>query len=306
MKLTGNNNYKGWSCAMVLALETKNKLGFIDGSVIRSVDNDVLGRQWDRCNSVVLSWILNSIYDDMFVSQVFSRVASEQFDALVKLPSCTCNVAHDFSKHNQLLKLMQVLMGLDDTYFRIRNSILTTNPLPNVKTVFSLVSREESHRGVTRSSDSKTQSTALFGKTNDNKKRAGKSPPICKHCGVTGHTIESCYKLIGFPKDFQFTKSKTGQSFKPSSNNACSTNTSGCGQKTSTTLSEDQINKPLSHLYQKHPENISVNMAGMFPVNMSNFNSNFSHSGWIIDSGANQHMTSSTSHRLKMCLIFLI
>lgn len=82
MKLSGTENYKVWSCAMILALETKNKLGFVDGTTVRSTDNDVLGRQWDRCNSVVLSQILGSISEDLFVSQVFSKVASEVWEEL--------------------------------------------------------------------------------------------------------------------------------------------------------------------------------------------------------------------------------
>lgn len=346
MKLTGTENYKVWSCAMILALETKNKLGFVNGTVVRSVDNEVLGKQWDMCNFVVLSWILGSVSEDLFVSQVFSKIASDvwqelketydkidgsmtfnlhqkinslcqngtpvsdyyhklnalwkQFDALVKLPSCTCNATHEFSKHNQLLKLMQFLMGLDDVYFQIRSNILTTDPLPTVKIAFSLVSREESHRGVTRSSDTKGQNSTFFSKTNDNRKKPGKpSSLLCKHCGLTGHTIERCYKLNGFPKDFQFIKSKTGQSFKNSSNNVCTTEGSGRGQNPSSLLTEDQINKLLLLLDQKQPEGISVNMAGKFSANVTsalNCSNCSTSTGWIIDSGANQHMTSSISH----------
>ena len=54
-KLCGTENYKVWYCAMTLAFETKNKLGFADGSCVRPTDNLVLAKQWDRCNSVVLS-----------------------------------------------------------------------------------------------------------------------------------------------------------------------------------------------------------------------------------------------------------
>ncbi|KAI3707507.1 hypothetical protein L6452_26097 [Arctium lappa] len=296
MKLNGTENYKVWSCAMIIALETKNKIGFIDGSVVRSVDNDVLGKQWDRCNSVVLSWILNSISDDLFVSQVFSRVASEVWLEL-KETYDKIDGSVTFNLHKKINSLSQngahFLMGLDDAYVHIRSNILTTDPLPSVKAAFSLVSQEESHRGVTRSSDPKGQNTAFFGKATENKKKSGKPLLVCKHCGITGHTRERCYKLIGFPKDFQFTKSKN--SFKPASNNACSIDTSASGQNSSKSLTEDQITKLLSLLEHKQLENIFVNMAGMFSVNMtkSTNSSSFSHRGWIIDSGANQHMTST-------------
>ncbi|GKB51918.1 ribonuclease H-like domain-containing protein [Tanacetum coccineum] len=50
IKLKRTENYQVWSCAMLLALEGKNKIGFIDGSCKRSNTDEVLGRQWDRVN----------------------------------------------------------------------------------------------------------------------------------------------------------------------------------------------------------------------------------------------------------------
>jgi len=40
--------------------------------------------------------------------------------------------------------------------------------------------------------------------TYDNKK----SNLVCRYCKKTGHSIEKCYKIHGFPADFTFTKSK--------------------------------------------------------------------------------------------------
>ena len=123
-----------------------------------------------------------------------------QFDALVKLPNCTCNASAEFTKHTQLIKLMQFLMGLDDVYLPIRSSILTTDPLPSVKTAFSIVSREESHRGVSNSNNTglKTQTSAYFSRTPENKRKPGfrTSPLVCKHCGVNGHTVELTVTLL--------------------------------------------------------------------------------------------------------------
>ncbi|GKC94066.1 ribonuclease H-like domain-containing protein [Tanacetum coccineum] len=67
IKLKVIENYQVWSCAMLLALEGKNKIGFIDGSCKRSNTDEVLGRQWDRVNVVVLGWILNSISEELFM-----------------------------------------------------------------------------------------------------------------------------------------------------------------------------------------------------------------------------------------------
>ncbi|GJR94670.1 ribonuclease H-like domain-containing protein [Tanacetum coccineum] len=56
---------------------------------------------------------------------------------------CTCHAADDFKKHNQLMKLMQFLMGLDDTYMQIRSSILSRDTLPDVRSAYAIISNEE-------------------------------------------------------------------------------------------------------------------------------------------------------------------
>ncbi|XP_071712704.1 uncharacterized protein [Rutidosis leptorrhynchoides] len=76
IKLKGTENYNVWSRAMLLALSTKNKVGFINGTCRKSTDNEVLAAQWDRCNSVVLSWLLSSISEELYSGQIFSATAS--------------------------------------------------------------------------------------------------------------------------------------------------------------------------------------------------------------------------------------
>ncbi|GJS63465.1 ribonuclease H-like domain-containing protein [Tanacetum coccineum] len=76
IKLKGTENYQVWSCAMLLALEGKNKIGFIDGSCKRSNTDEVLGKQWDRVNAIVLGWILNSISEELFLDDSYMQIRS--------------------------------------------------------------------------------------------------------------------------------------------------------------------------------------------------------------------------------------
>nr|GEW06902.1 ribonuclease H-like domain-containing protein [Tanacetum cinerariifolium] len=62
------------------------------------------------------------------------------------------NRIENVSKHDQLVKLMQFLMVLNDVYQPIRSSLLTRETLPTVKDAFTIVSKEESHRGIPSSS----------------------------------------------------------------------------------------------------------------------------------------------------------
>jgi len=51
-------NYNSWSIAMKISLDAKNKLGLVDGSLLRPSEDDLSFRIWSRCNSMVKSWIL--------------------------------------------------------------------------------------------------------------------------------------------------------------------------------------------------------------------------------------------------------
>ncbi|GJY23400.1 ribonuclease H-like domain-containing protein [Tanacetum coccineum] len=158
IKLKGTENYQVWSCAMLLALEGKNKTGFIDGSCKRSKTDEILDRQWDRVNAVVLGWISNSISEELFLGQIFSKRAKHVWEELKETyDKCVCNASEGFKKHNQLMKLMQFLMGLDDSYMQIRSSILSREVLPDVRSAYATISSEESYRVASSSVSSSSQ-----------------------------------------------------------------------------------------------------------------------------------------------------
>nr|GFA01894.1 ribonuclease H-like domain-containing protein [Tanacetum cinerariifolium] len=90
----------------LLDLGVFSDFGPSDSSV---VDLGIFGvNSWERCNSIVLSWLLNSVSEDMFFGYIFFDNASEP----------------------------------------IRSSLLSRETLPDVKDAFAIVSREESHRGL--------------------------------------------------------------------------------------------------------------------------------------------------------------
>nr|GEZ81416.1 ribonuclease H-like domain-containing protein [Tanacetum cinerariifolium] len=178
-KLLGTENYRIWSGAVKLALQSRNN---------------------GRCNDMVLTWIMNVVSQDVYMGLVYSENAVvvwkelretydkvdgsvvynllqkinsikqggssvadyyhrlnslwREFYALTKLPKCICEVkcscdsSKEFRLHQQLMKLMQFLIGLDDCYQPVRSSLLTRDPLPEVKDAYNVISREESHRGV--------------------------------------------------------------------------------------------------------------------------------------------------------------
>ena len=48
-------NYSTWSRAMLMALNTKNKLEFVDVILLQHMTDDPTTRIWSRCNNMVTS-----------------------------------------------------------------------------------------------------------------------------------------------------------------------------------------------------------------------------------------------------------
>nr|GEV08886.1 putative Gag-polypeptide of LTR copia-type [Tanacetum cinerariifolium] len=73
-KLIGLENYRIWASAMKLSLQARNKFAFVNGNYVKSAysTSKVLSAQWDRCNVMVLTWIINSMSIDVYMGLVYS------------------------------------------------------------------------------------------------------------------------------------------------------------------------------------------------------------------------------------------
>ncbi|XP_071704682.1 uncharacterized protein [Rutidosis leptorrhynchoides] len=119
-KLKGTENYKFWSCAMELAIQTKNKTGFIDGTLEKSTKDDILANQWDRCNAVMLSWTLGAISDDLYYGQVYSKVASVVW-AELKETYDKVDGSVMFNLHQKINSLTQSGLSVSDYYHKLNS-----------------------------------------------------------------------------------------------------------------------------------------------------------------------------------------
>ena len=75
VKLNGSN-FERWTKSMRFALQTKAKIGFIDGLCSKPSINLSTYNQWIRCHSIIVSWLLNSMVPDL--SESFLYVNSTQ------------------------------------------------------------------------------------------------------------------------------------------------------------------------------------------------------------------------------------
>ncbi|CAJ2676983.1 unnamed protein product [Trifolium pratense] len=63
--LLDNKNYHNWARLMHIALISKNKEKFIDGTFSKPPTNDPMFAQWIRCNNMVLAWFHRSVSESI-------------------------------------------------------------------------------------------------------------------------------------------------------------------------------------------------------------------------------------------------
>ncbi|KAL3520693.1 hypothetical protein ACH5RR_018842 [Cinchona calisaya] len=75
-------NYGPYSHAMRISLSAKNKIGFVNGSIKAPMSSYPKFHIWQRCNDMVLSWILNAIHPDLAGSVIYAEMTTEVWEDL--------------------------------------------------------------------------------------------------------------------------------------------------------------------------------------------------------------------------------
>ena len=83
-KPLNEDNYSTWKRAMTLALNSKNKLCFVNGSIKSpSVEVDPEGyATWSRCNDMVHSWIVNTVNLEIVDNIIYYPTTHEVWEDL--------------------------------------------------------------------------------------------------------------------------------------------------------------------------------------------------------------------------------
>ncbi|KAM1873618.1 hypothetical protein ACFX13_007429 [Malus domestica] len=76
-KTLQGDNYSTWSRVMRISLSAKNKLGLVDGTIDPHAKTDKQFALWQRCNDMVLAWILNFVHEDIASSVSYYTSAAD-------------------------------------------------------------------------------------------------------------------------------------------------------------------------------------------------------------------------------------
>ncbi|KAF7152343.1 hypothetical protein RHSIM_Rhsim01G0110400 [Rhododendron simsii] len=119
-KVLDGTNYAMWRRSMMVSLSAKNKLGFIKGTIPTPSASDPKYSLWQRCNDMVLSWVLNSLNPELANSVLYVETPSEIWLDLEERFS-----QGDFSHHYQIQRSISELKQNQDSIFTYYTKIKT-------------------------------------------------------------------------------------------------------------------------------------------------------------------------------------
>ncbi|CAL9019570.1 unnamed protein product [Prunus brigantina] len=92
---------------MLINLEAKNKLGFVDGTIKAPPTTSAKYLFWRRCNQLIKSWILNSISPSLANTVIYANTAVEVWLDLKERFSQGNNVSRIFQIKREIAEMRQ-------------------------------------------------------------------------------------------------------------------------------------------------------------------------------------------------------
>jgi len=235
---------------------------------------------------------------------------------------CRCDATKVAKNHRNEDQIMQFLTGLNENFSVVKTQILLLHPLPTLNKVYSLVIQEESNSAsilpINVGEDTFVQLNASDarrfsprGKT-VTPNNSNKPARYCTFCHRNNHTVDFCYEKHGYPngnkpqpRSNNMVQAKTDDNTSSASLNASTSSTIG--------ISQEQYAQLVSLLQQASlvaPASTcsgpASNIITVSPPVASSISANeVSSSGipfvsppttWIIDSGANEHISCTMSY----------
>ncbi|XP_019187212.1 PREDICTED: uncharacterized protein LOC109181757 [Ipomoea nil] len=170
--------------------------------------------------------IQNLRQGDMSVNDYYTRcrILWEQMNELRPLPicrcvpQCSCNAFDEIRNEKEVDQIIRFLQGLNEEYNSLKSGILVLDPMPDLHKVLVMAEKferqlkieslslghiEVNHANAVQTNPTDDQEVVAAVGYNSNRRNngfgTGNKSAKCTYCGMTGHTIEKCYKKHGYP-----------------------------------------------------------------------------------------------------------
>ncbi|KAF7820341.1 uncharacterized protein G2W53_025796 [Senna tora] len=219
------------------ALEAKDKVGFVDGSINPPIDTAEF-KKWKMADSMIKSWMVNSISKEISDMFVFYRSSKALWDVLAQRYG-VANSPQMYHLHRYTSSMNQ---GIDSitTYFnkinRCWDELARLTPIPactcgkctcnlekrvadldqsmklmqflmGLNPIYDVIRTQIIHLTPLPSID---KAYAMSRNEGNKKKDLSKANKYCDHCKTNGHTKDTCFKIHGYLEWFKEMREKRG------------------------------------------------------------------------------------------------
>ncbi|KAH9789598.1 retrotran gag 3 domain-containing protein [Citrus sinensis] len=297
------------------------------GTIItQPADDSADLEDWWMVNSMLVSWIQNTIKPNMRSTVTNKEVAKLLWDAIKErfsvgngprvqqlkseLANCKQRGMTILNYCGKLKMLWEELSNYEQSpaclygnctcnlvaewdkkravYGGVRSHILSTEPLPKLNHAYAIVIQEEQVQSMTRSHDNWDKSSIL-----------------CTHCNKNGHEASSCFQLIGYPECWGERSKATRNASHGRDNSRQNSRNNGRGRGGPAWANAAQVatgsNNPSGELPESAASdlsglnseqwNILLNLLNSQKDNTSRISGKLNSMEWILDTGASHHMT---------------
>ncbi|RVX20446.1 Retrovirus-related Pol polyprotein from transposon RE1 [Vitis vinifera] len=301
-KLNGHN-YLQWSQSVLLFICGKGKDEYLTGEAVMPETTKPGFRKWKIENSMIMSWLINSMNNDIGENFLLFGTAKDIWDAAKETYSSSENTSelfqvesalHDFRQgeqsvtqyYNTLTRYWQQL-DLFETYsWKCSDDAATYRQIVEQKRLFKFflgLNRElddkESDDGSKEQPAPTLDASALAARSFNSSggDRQKRDRPWCDYCKKPGHYKETCWKLHGKPADW-----KPKPRFDRDGRAHVAANSESTSVPEPSPFNKEQmemLQKLLSQVGSGSTTGVAftANRGGMRP--------------WIVDTGASDHMT---------------
>ncbi|XP_055959798.1 uncharacterized protein LOC130014862 [Mercurialis annua] len=239
--LLNGGNYHSWSCTPTIAdsiscldsafeiwTDLKDRFSQGDAYRIGDIQEEIYAFHQNTLSVTEYFTHLKSLWDEL--------ISLRPFPVCICIPKCICNALPLIRKNHSNDQVIRFLKGLNDQYATVRQQILMTEPLPPINKAFSMVIQNERQIAGSINMRTMVDTNVMFTKgenddygdsfdpnyeanvcyargrgyfrgNNNNFKKFVPVPSykqkLCSHCGMTGHTVDICYKKHGYPPGYQ-------------------------------------------------------------------------------------------------------
>ncbi|GFY95385.1 hypothetical protein Acr_10g0007700 [Actinidia rufa] len=300
-ELLNGKNFAAWSRSVRLFLGGKGKSGWFLDTITKPNAIDPKCVQWEINNCTILGWLFNSIELRIYHVFMYHDMVPLLWSSLTKildgrnLPSISLSASSPLKGGSQLAVLtvsiaINFLMGLKPKFEALRTQIVNTTPMPSIFEAFAMVDGDERrHRLLQLPPPSVTESTipdqmalaASGSRFSGGRSSSGRAP--CSFCGGSKAS----------PRTAAISETSYGSPAAPTAPDFHQLQTQFQNQMEQL---QSQFQTQLGSLMQQssrpNPSPSTAILASGMPTALHVRSSNPS---WVLDSGADDHMTGELS-----------